>query len=253
MSQSPDMAALRGQIDGIDRQLAALMARRSGLAAAVAAAKKAEGDHGFGWRPAREVEILRMVQAAEPGLDPVLAAAVWRAMVASNLAAQGGLSVVALRAAEGAARVTFGVAGDVPLVESAAEAFGFLAGRANAIAVLPADPAAGCMSAPWRLRWQRAGRSMAGAWQRSNRSRLALMSRWWQVRPNGSRSLAGRCSMQQTAWNCAHSPAGWRQPICRQACAGSGLMPGPERRLPVLPARCLRHAPGRNGRLRRSP
>lgn len=142
MSKNPhpvqDMSALRVEIDGIDRELARLMARRSGLAAAVADAKRAEGDFGFGWRPAREVAILRTVRVAEPGLDPWLAATVWRAMIASNLAAQGGMSVVSLVECAAAARLAFGAASGVRIVDDAAQALDHVRDTPNAVAVLPA-------------------------------------------------------------------------------------------------------------------
>jgi chorismate mutase len=133
-----DMAALRSAIDAIDRDLARLMAQRSGLAAAVADAKRAEGSHGFGWRPAREVAILRTVRVAEPALDPWLAATVWRAMIASNLAAQGGISVVSLVDCAPAARLAFGAASGVTIVANPARALDHVRDTPNAVAVLPA-------------------------------------------------------------------------------------------------------------------
>lgn len=135
----PDMPALRSEIDAIDRELARLMARRSGLAAAVADAKRAEGNLGFGWRPAREVAILRTVRVAEPDLDPWLAATVWRAMIASNLAAQGGLSVVSLVDCAPAARLAFGAASGISIVADAARALDHVRDTPNAVAVLPAS------------------------------------------------------------------------------------------------------------------
>lgn len=131
------MTSLRSQIDDIDRDLARLIARRSGLAAAVAAAKRAGGDSGFGWRPAREVEILRAVRVAEPGIDPVLAATIWRAMIAANLAAQGGLSVHTVPACEAAARA---LVGDPAFVQLRADADACLLAAATGPSTLAALP-----------------------------------------------------------------------------------------------------------------
>jgi chorismate mutase len=125
--------ALRAQVDAIDAELAALVAERSGLAAAIAAAK---GDQGFGWRPAREVEVLRAVLAGRADLNRELAATIWRALMATNLAAQGGLDVVATPAAEAAARLAFGGATPVTLAD-AVEALRRARDGARTIAVLP--------------------------------------------------------------------------------------------------------------------
>jgi chorismate mutase len=146
----PDMGALRAEIDAIDRDLARLIARRSGLAAFVASAKRANGDTGFGWRPAREVEILRMVRVAEPGIDPVLAGTIWRAMIAANLAAQGGLSVATVAGCEASARALVGDPAFVSLRADADACLAAAAGEANTLAALPdpshVEPGAGL---PW--------------------------------------------------------------------------------------------------------
>lgn len=144
-----DMARLRAEIDRIDRDLARLIAERSSLASAVAAAKRAGGDSGFGWRPAREVEILRAVRVAAPDLDPALAATVWRAMIASNLAAQGGLDVVTVADAAVAAHMAFGAASEARVVAHAAAALtAAREGRAT-VAVLPAPGRGGVESMAW--------------------------------------------------------------------------------------------------------
>jgi chorismate mutase / prephenate dehydratase len=91
-----DIVNVRHQIDVIDAQLADLIVRRCGLSASVAAAKRASGDHAFGWRPAREVEILRTVLHQRASLNPELAFSIWRALISANLAAQGDLTVFAV-------------------------------------------------------------------------------------------------------------------------------------------------------------
>jgi chorismate mutase len=135
-----DMTALREAIDAIDGQLARLIAQRSGLARAIAAAKKAAGDSGFGWRPAREIDILRGLIAREPDLDPALAAAVWRALISANLAAQGGLDVVTTLEAAPWAKLAFGSASETRIL-SATDALMAAKQGARTIACLswPAD------------------------------------------------------------------------------------------------------------------
>lgn len=145
----PDIGAIRTEIDAIDRELARLVARRSGLAAAVAAAKRAGGDTGFGWRPAREIEILRAIRVAEPGLDPVLAATIWRAMIASNLAAQGGLQVVAAPGCEAAARSLVGDPGLVQAAGSVSVCLEQAANRSHTLAVLPWPGVRDDRALPW--------------------------------------------------------------------------------------------------------
>lgn len=131
-----DMTALREAIDAIDGQLARLIAQRSGLARAIAEAKKAAGDSGFGWRPAREIDILRGLIAREPNLDPALAAAVWRALISANLAAQGGLDVVTTLEAAPWAKLAFGSASETRIL-SASEALLAAKHGARTIACLP--------------------------------------------------------------------------------------------------------------------
>ena len=112
------MATLRGEIDAIDGELARLIAKRSGLAHAIAQAKLRSGDKGFGWRPAREVEILRSILERAPDLDPNLAATIWRALIAANLAAQGGLEIITTLEAAPWARLAFSASGQTHIAQS---------------------------------------------------------------------------------------------------------------------------------------
>jgi chorismate mutase len=131
-----DMTALREAIDAIDGQLAHLIAQRSGLARAIADAKKAAGDSGFGWRPAREIDILRRLITREPDLDPALAAAVWRALISANLAAQGGLDVVTTLEAAPWAKLAFGSVSETRIL-SATDALMAAKQGSRTIACLP--------------------------------------------------------------------------------------------------------------------
>ena len=77
----PDMAGLRVAIDALDRELTALLARRSRLID-----RAAEIKAGIGW-PARidtrveEVAANARANATAAGLDPDLAEALWRMMM----------------------------------------------------------------------------------------------------------------------------------------------------------------------------
>jgi chorismate mutase-like protein len=61
----PELLALRAQIDGIDRDLLALLNRRATLAQHVGEVKKLEGSLAF--RPEREAQVIDGLKAANPG------------------------------------------------------------------------------------------------------------------------------------------------------------------------------------------
>lgn len=109
---------VRSRIDAIDSQIAALIAARCGLSASVSAAKRAAGDASFGWRPAREVEILRTVMREQASLDPELAFCVWRALISVNLSAQGDLRLFASEQTEAYAKAAFSVGTSPEIVEN---------------------------------------------------------------------------------------------------------------------------------------
>jgi chorismate mutase / prephenate dehydratase len=132
-----NIADVRHQIDGIDAALAELIVRRCGLSAAVSAAKRGAGDVAFGWRPAREIEILRTLLRDQASLDPELAFCVWRALMSANLASQGALHVFALAGSIEAARAAFSVGTVAKAVPSALELLEAVANNDHAIGVLP--------------------------------------------------------------------------------------------------------------------
>jgi chorismate mutase / prephenate dehydratase len=132
-----NIADVRGQIDGIDTALAELIVRRCGLSAAVSAAKRGAGDKAFGWRPAREIEILRTLLRDQASLDPELAFCVWRALMSANLAAQGALKIVALDETASAARVAFSVGTSPEIAGNVAGLLTRVADDDHAIGVLP--------------------------------------------------------------------------------------------------------------------
>ncbi len=140
LSNSPqplDIGAVRQQIDAIDAQLAALVVRRCGLSASVAAAKRAIGDTAFGWRPAREVEILRTVMRDQASLDPELAFCIWRALIGANLSAQGDLSIITTAYLEASAKAAFSVGSHALLVPNSIDVLTQVTKNDHAIGVLP--------------------------------------------------------------------------------------------------------------------
>jgi chorismate mutase len=128
---------VRAQIDAIDRDLARLITQRCALSASVGAAKKAAGDVAFGWRPGREIEILRQVLGTMPELDPKLAYSVWRALISANLTAQGDLTVLALRESVSAAQAAFSAGSPVEVAGDAHELLSRVSSDDHTIGVVP--------------------------------------------------------------------------------------------------------------------
>lgn len=87
---TPSLEEVRWRLDAIDTELLKLLDERAGLASAVAAAKRASGDTGFGLRPGREAQIVRKLLAApRTGAGDALIIRIWREIMADNLARQG--------------------------------------------------------------------------------------------------------------------------------------------------------------------
>ena len=86
----PSLDEVRWRIDAIDSQLLALIDERAGLSRAVAAAKQAAGDTGFGLRPGREALIVRKLLSAQRDHAPdALVIRIWRELMADSLSRQG--------------------------------------------------------------------------------------------------------------------------------------------------------------------
>ena len=78
----PDLLALRTQIDGLDRELLALLNRRASLALQVGELKKKEGLVVF--RPEREAQVIDGLKAANPGpLKDESVAPIWREIMSA--------------------------------------------------------------------------------------------------------------------------------------------------------------------------
>lgn len=134
---SLDISNVRSQIDAIDAQLAALIVRRCGLSASVASAKRAAGDSAFGWRPAREIEILRTLMREQASLDPQLAFSVWRALISANLAAQGDLAIFTIAQTQSQAKAAFSVGSTPTLLPNTTAVLKSVLQDDHAIGVLP--------------------------------------------------------------------------------------------------------------------
>ncbi len=81
-SVSPELLALRQQIDALDRELLALLNRRAGLALEVGELKKHQGSPVF--RPEREAQVIEGLKAANAGpLQASSIAPIWREVMSA--------------------------------------------------------------------------------------------------------------------------------------------------------------------------
>src|SRR3954465_7981187 len=77
-----DLLALRTRIDGIDRELLALLNRRAGYAQEVGEIKRREGSVAF--RPEREAQVIDGLKATNPGpLQNTSVAPIWREIMSA--------------------------------------------------------------------------------------------------------------------------------------------------------------------------
>ncbi len=115
-SKFPDLADLRVQIDGIDRQLLSLLNQRALVAEQVGEVKKREGTAFF--RPDRVAQVIDKIQTANPGpLKNSHVTAIWREIMSACLALEAPQRVAVLGPAgtfcEQAAVEFFGGAADL--------------------------------------------------------------------------------------------------------------------------------------------
>jgi chorismate mutase / prephenate dehydratase len=81
-STDTELATLRAQIDGIDRELLGLLNRRATVAQAVGALKRAEGSPAF--RPEREAAVIDGLKKGNPGpLPEESVAPIWREIMSA--------------------------------------------------------------------------------------------------------------------------------------------------------------------------
>lgn len=140
--KTDDISLLRAQIDEFDAQIANLLVKRTEISQMVAASKakdaKIAGEElGFGWRPKREVEIIRQVLRREPTLGKRLSYMVWRAMITRNLANQAPMDVICVKESQAPSRIGFGAAVIPKLVETPLDALRIGAEKENLIVSLP--------------------------------------------------------------------------------------------------------------------
>jgi chorismate mutase len=85
---------VRARIDAIDDAMLRLVAERAALAASAAKAKSSPGELRFGLRAAREAQILRrLLMAKDPSVSTEVVVALWRQIMADNLARQGAFHI----------------------------------------------------------------------------------------------------------------------------------------------------------------
>lgn len=142
MQNPEDISQLRLRIDELDAQIAHLLVERTEIAQKVAASKakdaKLAGEElGFGWRPKREVEIIRQVLRREPTLGKRLSYMVWRAMITRNLANQAPMGVICVAKSTAPSRIGFGAAVIPQIADSAIEAIKIAEEKENLILSLP--------------------------------------------------------------------------------------------------------------------
>lgn len=140
--KNDDIASLRAQIDAIDIEIARLLVKRTDISQAVAFskikdAKDSNSELNFGWRPKREIEILRQVKEAEPSLGRRLSYMIWRAMITRNLASQAPMEVICVKESLAPSRIGFGAAVVPKLAETSDEALSVAANSKNLILSLP--------------------------------------------------------------------------------------------------------------------
>lgn len=140
--QTDDINLLRSQIDEIDAQIAHLLVKRTQISQAVAFSKISDAKNtnqelSFGWRPKREVEILRLIRQKEPSLGKRLSYMIWRAMITRNLANQAPMEVVCVKETEAPSRIGFGAAVNPQVLENCDEAIKQAEEKENLIVSLP--------------------------------------------------------------------------------------------------------------------
>ncbi|MCX7684437.1 MAG: chorismate mutase [Acetobacteraceae bacterium] len=132
-----DLAAVRAALDEVDDALHALVKRRAAIVAALAASRAKSGPP---LRAGREAAILRRLLANHSGpLPPAFLVRIWREILASSLAQQGGFALACFgAAAEAAARLHFGPLTPLWPHATAARALAAVVDGEAEAAVLPA-------------------------------------------------------------------------------------------------------------------
>ena len=144
MNEQEALQAVRGRIDGIDRELLRLLNQRAECALEVARIKHAAGQGADLYRPEREAQVLRKIRELNPGpLDGDEAVRLFREIMSSCLALEQPITV-AYFGPEGtythtAARKHFGGAASLQPVASIEEVVRSVESRAAEFGVVPVE------------------------------------------------------------------------------------------------------------------
>ncbi|MCB1866318.1 MAG: prephenate dehydratase [Chromatiales bacterium] len=143
MSNPDELDKLRSAIDAIDRDLLDRISRRAELAARVAEVKRGQGETFF-YRPEREAQVLRQVQAANPGpLSDATVAHLFREIMSACLALEQPLQVAFLGPrgtyTEAAAMKHFGAGVELVALGSIDEVFREVNAAAAQYGVVPIE------------------------------------------------------------------------------------------------------------------
>ena len=156
---SPELAALRVQIDNLDSQLLTLLNQRALVAERVGELKKREGTPFF--RPDRVAQVIHKIEQANPGpLKAAHVSAIWREIMSACLALESPQRVAVLGPAgtfcEEAAIQYFGGAADIKYCNSFEEVFhSTAAGSAQfgVVGVENSNEGVVTRSSVWSSRW----------------------------------------------------------------------------------------------------
>ena len=177
-SPTPDLAALRAEVDAVDDAIHDALRRRADVVARIAASG---AKMGVALRPGREAAILRRLIARHDGPLPAQALArVWRELFAATTAMQGPVLIaVCDNGIAGAitqlAREHFGALTPLRVHQSPAQAMAEVRQGSATVAVLPA-PAEHAEDAWWT------------ALRRTEPRRIHIVARlpFWAPRPEGA-------------------------------------------------------------------
>lgn len=139
MTTPPNLTELRARIDAIDTEMLALIRARAEIAHQVSQVK---GKPPY-WRPAREAQILRSLQARHGGVFPLLGVLeLWARLMTLTTTMEGGLKVALptarrLSHLDPETRAYFGAAVPLVLVEDERAALDAAARDETVVAVLP--------------------------------------------------------------------------------------------------------------------
>lgn len=177
-SPTPDLAALRAEVDAVDDAIHDALRRRADVVARIAASGTKSG---VALRPGREAAILRRLMARHDGPLPKQALVrVWRELLAATTAMQGPVLIaVCDQGSAGAitqlAREHFGALTPLRVHESPAQAMAEVRQGSATVAVLPA-PAEDARDAWWM------------ALRQTEPCRIHIVARlpFWAPRPEGA-------------------------------------------------------------------